>query len=105
MTNAESKRLSLYNRLQEVLGTDPATTLMAYLSAIEAPDLLTKDEFRTEMNDFKSEVRRRFEQIDNRFKQTDNRFVQVNKRIDRVLLAVVGGMFVILAAIVGTIAF
>lgn len=79
MTGPESKRLDLYNRLREVLGTDPATTLMTYLPPVLTPDLITRAEFKTEMH-------------------------RIDKRIDRVLLAVVAGNVAILATIIGTTA-
>ena len=44
MTDTEAKRLDLYNRLQKVLGTDPATTLMTYLPPIRTDDLLTRED-------------------------------------------------------------
>jgi hypothetical protein len=97
MTDMESRRLNLYNRLQEVLGADPATTLMTHLPPVAAADLLTGSEFadfKTEMADFRTELRHRFDQIDARFEQ-------VNKWIDRVLIAIVGGLFVVVAAFIG----
>lgn len=97
MTDMESRRLDLYNRLQEVLGADPATTLMTHLPPVAAGDLLTGSEF----DEFKAEIRQRFGQIDARFDKIDAKFDQVNKRIDRVLLAVVGGLFVVVAAFIG----
>lgn len=95
MTGQESKRLDLYNRLQEVLGTDPATTLMTYLPPVETPELLTRTEFKTEIAAFRELTQAKFDRI-------DSRFDELNNRIDRVLLSVVAGMFVILAAIIGT---
>lgn len=91
MTSQESKRLGLYNRLQEVLGTDPATTLMTYLPPVEAPDLLTRSEFKSSIS-----------KIETRFDRFEDRFDELNRKIDRVLLAVVGGLFVVVAAIIGT---
>lgn len=72
-------------RLQEVLGTDPATTLMNHLPPVTAADLLTKTEFANFRND-------------------GERFDNVNRRIDRVLIAVIGGLFVVVAAFIGTAA-
>lgn len=95
MTGRESRRLDLYNRLQEVLGTDPATTLMTYLPPVETPELLTRTEF-------KSEVATVREQVQSQFDRVDSQLGELNKRIDRVLLTMVAGMFVILAAIVST---
>lgn len=82
-TNLELRRLDPYNHLQEVLGTDPATTLMNHLPPVTAADLLTKIEFtdlKKDSADFRREIGERFD--------------HVNKRIDRVLIVV--------AAFVGT---
>ena len=85
MATAEEKRLDLYDGPQEALGTERATTLMTYLPSIESPDLLTKSEFRNEMAEFRSEIRGQLEKI--------------NNRIDRVLLALVGSLVAIVAAV------
>lgn len=64
--------------------------LMSHLQPVPAAELLTRAEFesfRTEMREFKTEV---LEAISD-----------VNKRIDRVLLTVVAGQFVLLAGIIG----
>lgn len=97
MTDMESRRLDLYNRLQEVLGADPATTLMTHLPPVAIETLMTGREFTA----FRTEVRQRFDQLDARFDKIDAKFDEVNKRIDRVLLAVVGGLFVVVAAFIG----
>ncbi len=148
MTDIETKRLDLYNVLQEVLGHDPATTLMSHLPPTPIPALLTKAEFeafrssdfatfrtqftdfRTEMREFKTEMHgfqtemhgfqtemrdfktemHGFQTEMREFKtemsgfQTEMREAigEMNKRVDRVLLAVVAGHFVLIAAIVGT---
>ncbi len=134
LTDIETRRLDLYNVLQNVLGLDPATTLMSHLLPEPMPDVLTKDEFetfrsgdfaafkiefadfraemhgfRTEMRDFKTEMHG-FKSEMHEFKlemrdfKTEMRGAigEANKRIDRVLLAVVAGQFVLIAAIVGT---
>lgn len=96
-TDMESRRLDLYNRLQEVLGANPATTLMTHLPPVSAEDLITNKEFadfKAEFAEFRTEVGKRFDQV-------DSKFDQVNERIDRVLLAVVGGLFVVVATFVG----
>lgn len=111
MASPESLRLDLYNGLQELLGTDRATYLMTHLLPAEMPDLLTKTEFGIEMSQVKTEMSRintelsdlgtRFTKLEDKL---DTRFAEVNKRIDRVLLAVVGGLFVMLAAMSGIVA-
>lgn len=115
MTSPESIRLDLYNGLQELLGTDRATYLMTHLLPAEMPDLLTKNEFEIEMSQVTAEISQvkaemsqvkvdlgaRFTKVEDKL---DTKFAEVNKRIDRVLLAVVGGLFVMLAAMSGIVA-
>ncbi|MFP4554790.1 MAG: hypothetical protein ACLFRT_13145 [Actinomycetota bacterium] len=118
MASPESIRLDLYNGLQQLLGTDRATYLMTHLLPAEMPDLLTKTEFGIEMSQVRTEMSRmntkmsrvntelsdlgtRFTKLEDKL---DTRFAEVNKRIDRVLLAVVGGLFVMLAAMSGIVA-
>jgi hypothetical protein len=107
MTAQESIRLDLYNGLQELLGNDRATYLMTHLLPAEAPDLLTKTEFRSELRaalgelwaEVAAELAAIEKRIDNRL---EHKFDQVKKRIDRVLLTVVGSMSVILAAVISS---
>jgi hypothetical protein len=113
MTTPESTRLDLYNGLQELLGTDRARYLVTHLLPVEESDLLTRTEFetemsglRTELSAFKQEMSEQFDKIDGRFdrldEKLDKKLTEVHKRIDRVLLAVVGGMFLILAAVISS---
>ncbi len=64
---------------------------MTYLPPVEIPELLTRTEFKAELVGIQA-----------RFDRLDSQLTEVNKIIDRVLLSLVAGMFVILAAIVGT---
>jgi hypothetical protein len=90
MTSSESDRLDLYNGLQEALGTDRATTLM---SQLHNPDLLTRSEFNERLDKLDA----RFDRLEDKL---DTGLAVVNQRIDRVLLAVVAGLFLLLAAII-----
>lgn len=67
VTDSESRSLDLYTRLQEVLGTGPATTLMSKLEHSQSRNLVTQDQFtaftkgefqdfKTEMGEFKAEM-------------------------------------------------
>lgn len=98
MTTSESRRLDLYNGLQELLGTDRATYLMAHLMPAEMPDLLTRREFDAAM----SEIKGALAGLDQKFDRLEDKLEAVNKRIDRVLLVVVSGMFVLVAAIISS---
>jgi hypothetical protein len=111
MTAQESIRLDLYNGLQELLGNDRATYLMTHLLPAEAPDLLTKTEFRSELRselraalgELRAEVAGELAALEKRIDdRLEHKFDQVNKRLDRVLLTVVGSMSVILAAVISS---
>jgi hypothetical protein len=107
MTAQESIRLDLYNGLQELLGNDRATYLMTHLLPAEAPDLLTKTEFRSELRaalgELRAEVAAELAALEKRIDdRLEHKFDQVNKRLDRVLLTVVGSMSVILAAVISS---
>ncbi len=67
MTASEARRRDLYHGLEEVLGTDRADTLMAYLPVNEAASLATKDDLagvETRLQDefqiFRTDLREEF---------------------------------------------
>jgi hypothetical protein len=64
MTVNDRSRLDLHRRLEAVLGTEEAATLMAHLPPVTWQDVATKDdvrvlgvELRAEMADLRSELR------------------------------------------------
>lgn len=108
MAISEPARSDLYNRLTEVLGQGPADTLMAALPTYDPAEILTRadlqlhlapiqsdlKELKEELRDFKNEVSRRFETVDMRFEAIHHRMFQL-------LMSLVAGVFVIVAAMVG----
>jgi hypothetical protein len=66
--------------------------LMTYLPAFEPSDIASKGDIR----DFKKDVNEQFAAI-------DRRFDELGERIDRVLLTLAAGLFVIVAAVIGLI--
>jgi hypothetical protein len=84
MAVSEARRRDLYNSLDELLGTELAETLMAYLPAYESTELATKDDIR---------------RLDDRFDRIEDRLDAVNQRLDRFFLTQSAGLI----AIVGTL--
>lgn len=80
----ERARHELHTRLEEILGADPATTLMSYLPPVAWADVARKhdiDELRREMDLRFELVDRGFEQVDERFDRVDQRFGVLEERI------------------------
>jgi hypothetical protein len=80
VTTSDAARHDLYNGLTEVLGPQRAEALMAAISGYDHKDLLTRDEFRAGIAELRAELKSDLHQI---------------------LLALVGGLIVILGAMVG----
>ena len=99
MAVSESARNDLYNGLRELLGADRAETLMTYLPSYDPSVVATHSdirplrseigELRAEMGELRSEMSSGLEAL--------------GKRIDRVLLTLVAGLFVIVAAFIGLV--
>jgi hypothetical protein len=83
MAISEARRRDLYNSLDELLGTELAETLMAYLPAYESTELATKEDIRR-LEDRFDRIDNRFGQVDDRFGQVEDRFKQVDDRFDRI---------------------
>ncbi len=92
MTSTDAQRLDLYNGLKEVLGTERATILMTYIPTAPAPDLLTRSDLKADLAELKAELK-----ADMAGLKAD--LAQVHRRIDRVHLAMVAGLFVVVAAV------
>lgn len=83
MASSETARLDLYNALGELIGPENAGTLMTYLPDRRMSDVVAGVEaLRSEMT---------------------MGFRAVNGRIDRMFLALVAGLFTIVAAMAGVI--
>jgi predicted nuclease with TOPRIM domain len=104
MALSDARRRDLYNSLDELLGTEVAETLMAYLPASESTELATEDMRRLDdrfdrVEDRFKRVDDRFDRVEDRFKRVDDRFDAVNQRLDRFFLTQSAGLI----AIVGTL--
>jgi hypothetical protein len=91
MTASESARHDLYNALTELLGPQRAETLMAAIPSHDISDLATKDDLRAEMAGLRTEIQSDLQQG----------LASVNLRLDRLFLAWVGGLIVIVGAMAG----
>jgi predicted nuclease with TOPRIM domain len=98
MAISEARRRDLYNSLDELLGTELAETLMAYLPAYESTELATKEDIRR-LDDRFDRIEDRFKQVVDRFDRIDDRLDSVNQRLDRFFLTQSAGLI----AIVGTL--
>lgn len=92
MAAPESTRNDLYNRLVELLGADCTETLMTYRPTYEPSEVATEaglDKLRSEVRELASDV--------------NKRLAEMNTRIDRVLLTLATGLFVIFASVMGVL--
>lgn len=84
-----AKTASLYAALEQVLGREPAETLMGQLPA--GGRIASKDDLDvlevTLRRDFETRfdaVDKRFDAVDKRFEQVDKRFVAVDRRFEQI---------------------
>ena len=84
MAVSEARRRDLYNGLDQLLGTELADTLMAYLPAYETIDVATKDDIR---------------RLEARLDGMDARLDRIEQRLDRFFLTQSAGLI----AMVGTL--
>ena len=85
MTRAEAKRHDLYNSLAELIGTDQANTLMAYLPTHESHDLVTKDDLAA----MREEMRAGFDRL-------ERRIDALGTRLDRIVLSLIAALLTML---------
>lgn len=99
MTSPEAHRVDLYNRLVEVLGSQRADTLMAYLPIHASTELATRSGVAA--------LETRFDRLDRRFDALEEAISsmgrRLDQRIDRLFLTLVTGLFVIVAAMAGVV--
>ena len=94
MASSETARLDLYNALGELIGPENAGTLMTYLPDRRISDVVAGIEaLRSEMT----------AGIEVLLSEMTMGFLAVNGRIDRMFLALVAGMFTMVAAMAGVI--
>jgi hypothetical protein len=91
MAITEETRHHLYQRLEQVLGPEEATTLMAHLPPVGWADVATSHDLDhlgevlgLRIGHLELEINHRFTQVDQRFAQVDQRFVQIDQRFDQV---------------------
>lgn len=90
MSTSEPARLDLYNGLTELLGPDRAEKLMTYLPAFDPAEVATKSDILLLGSDIlklESELK--------------SGLAAINARLDRLFLALLAGLFAIVAAMAG----
>ena len=83
MSVDERALLALHRRLDDVLGTDEAATLMSQLPLTPATELLTKEDGRRFDARF-TEIDHRFDRVEERLDRVEERLDRVEERLDRV---------------------
>jgi len=76
----ERSRHELHRRLEEVLGPDPATTLIEHLPPVGWADVATKHDLAA----LEERMDLRFDRVDDRFGRVDDRFDRIEDRFGRV---------------------
>ena len=83
----ERARHQLYQRLEETLGAEPATTLMEHLPPTGWADVATKSDLaalerstKSDISALEERLELRFERIDDRFDRIDAQFAAVDDR-------------------------
>ena len=76
----ERSRHELYRRLEEVLGSEAATTLIEHLPPVGWADVATKHD----LAGLEERLDLRFDRIDDRFARVDDRFARVDDRFARI---------------------
>lgn len=114
MGTSEAARADLYNGLAEFLGPDRAETLMTHLPRHDPSEVATKSdiaglrsdmgdikaELRAEMTDLKTELRAEMADLRAEFR---GEMAALNVRLDHMFVTLVGGLFVIVAAMASVI--
>jgi hypothetical protein len=74
MAITEESRHHLYLKLEEVLGSEEAATMMEHLPPVGWADVVR----RRDLDEFEARMDLRFGQMDGRFEQMDGRFEQLD---------------------------
>ncbi len=100
MAVSETQRHDLYNRLNELLGSESADTLMAYLPTEPASSLARKADV-TEVGERVSSLTARLDRLEDRFSHMEvvvtGRIDEVNRRLDRLFLTLAAGLIAVVA--------
>ena len=94
MPMSERARHGLYNGLADLLGPERAETLMTHLPAYDPIQVATK----LDVADLKSELKGDIGDLRNDMNAGQ---AAINSRLDRMYLALLAGLFVIVAAVAG----
>ena len=99
MAVSEGRSRDLYNVLDELLGTEQADTLMAYLPAYEAIEVATKDDIRRLENRL-DHLEQRFDQLEGRL---DGGMNSVNQRLDRFFITQSAGLIAMIGTLIAAL--
>lgn len=100
---SEADRSDLYNGLSELLGPDRAEVLMAQLPRFDPAEVATKSDLAALRSDFaelRSDTRSDIAELRAELR---GGLAGVNQRLDRLFLALLVGMFGVVAAMIGVI--
>ncbi|HYJ23886.1 MAG TPA: hypothetical protein VE027_02695 [Acidimicrobiia bacterium] len=99
MAVSEGRSRDLYNVLDELLGTERADTLMAYLPAYEAIEVATKDDIRR--------LEKRLDHLEQRFDQLEGRLDggmnSMNQRLDRFFITQSAGLIAMIGTLIAAL--
>jgi hypothetical protein len=99
MAVSEGRSRDLYNVLDELLGTERADTLMAYLPAYEAIEVATKDDIRRLENRL-DHLEQRFDQLEGRL---DGGMNSMNQRLDRFFITQSAGLIAMIGSLIAAL--
>jgi|SRR5690606_5446795 len=93
---SESQRHDLYTVLSNLLGPEPASTLMAYLPTEPAHRLAT----RSDLDLLETRLVARLEGLESRMDRLNGRMDRFETRMDHLFLALIAGMVAIVATLI-----
>jgi hypothetical protein len=103
---SEAARLDLYNGLNELLGPERAETLMASLPNFGPNGVATSADFgvlQARMDSLETGLGARMDRLETRMTSIESAVVALGLRFDKMFLAMLAGLFAIVAALVGVI--